>query len=457
MDTMTLLSLLMVSFPEAIMVAALGFLLVGLKPWWRDLLIIGVLQAGFAYIIRFLPVPFGFHSIFGIILFTLNIRLVTRLPYRIVILASLLGLIFYGSVETVAIQFMLHIKGFSLTQVWNYSLVRILYFLPQALVMLIFIAACKIFNISLIGYTQDYSRLGRLSRQEIKNNLKADIVNRHNLVIFVVILLPVLLLALLNMVFEAARLNIFPGEHFNIFNGLFGVFIIVLTVLSTVAVKKIGQYVEKNYEVKRAEENLKQIKQLIDSSRKQRHDFHHQLQTIYGLIEGGAYERARDYISRLFGDISKTGELIKTDNFSISAILYTKIGLAEARNIKMEIAVECSLKELPLTPHEASSLLGNLIDNALEAVEDNTGACRRVKVKITRVQGVFVIIISNTGEPIASEIRANMFKADFTTKKEHSGLGLAIVKDIVTKCRGNIEISSDAESTTFTVIIPLKK
>ncbi|SFG22114.1 Sensor_kinase_SpoOB-type, alpha-helical domain [Desulfotomaculum arcticum] len=457
MDTMTLLSLLMVSFPEAIMVATLGFLLVGLKPWWRDLLIIGFLQAGFAYIIRFLPVPFGFHSILGIILFTLNIRLVTRLPYRIVILASLLGLIFYGSVETVAIQFMLHIKGFSLTEVWNYSFVRFLYFLPQALVMLIFIAACKIFNISLIGYTQDYSRLGRLSRQEIKNNLKADIVNRHNLVIFVVVLLPVLLLALLNMVFEAARLNIFPGEHFNIFNGVFGVFIIVLTVLSTVAVKKIGQYVEKDYEAKRAEENLKQIKQLIDSSRKQRHDFHHQLQTIYGLIEGGAYERARDYISRLFGDISKTGELIKTDNFSISAILYTKIGLAETRNIEMEIAVECSLKELPLTPHEASSLLGNLIDNALEAVEDNTGACRRVKVNITRAQGVFVIIISNTGKPIASEIRANMFKADFTTKKEHSGLGLAIVKDIVTKCRGNIEISSDAEITTLTVIIPLKK
>jgi sensor histidine kinase regulating citrate/malate metabolism len=236
-----------------------------------------------------------------------------------------------------------------------------------------------------------------------------------------------------------------------------GIFIIVLTVLSTVAVKKIGQYIEKEYEAKRAEENLNQIKQLIDSSRKQRHDFHHQLQTIYGLLEGGSYERARDYISRVFGDISKTGELINTDNFTIGALLYTKIGLAEARNIEMEIAVECSLKEIPLTPHEASSLLGNLIDNALEAVEDKTSECRQVIVKMTREHGAYVIIISNKGGPIVPKIRETIFNPDFTTKKDHSGLGLSIVKDIVSKHRGNIVLSSDTEETTFTVTIPLKK
>jgi len=454
---MTLLSLLMVSFPETILVATLGFLLVGLRPRWRDLLLIGALQAGFAYIIRLSPVPFGLHSILETFFFILNIRLFTRLPYRIVILASLLGLIFYGSVETIAIQFMLHIKGFSLNDVWNNNSIRIYFFLPQALVMLIFIAACKIFNISLIGYAQDYSHSGHLSRKEIHDHLKADIVNRHNLLVFVVVLLPLLLLVILNTAFEAARLNIFPGEHFIIFNGLMGIFIIILTVLSTVAVKKIGQYIEKEYEAKRAEENLKQIKQLIDSSRKQRHDFHHQLQTIYGLLEGGSYERARDYISRVFGDISKTAELIKTDNFSIGALLYTKIGLAEARNIEMEIAVKCSLKEIPLSPHEASSLLGNLIDNALEAVEAKAGECRQVKVKMTREHGAYVIIISNTGGPIVPEIRETIFKPDFTTKKDHCGLGLSIVKDIITKHRGNIAISSDTEETTFTVTIPLKK
>jgi len=457
LDEMNLVSLLLVSFPEAILVATLGFLLVGLKPWWRDLLIIGVAQAGFAYLIRLSPVPFGVHSILEIFLFVLNIRLVTSLPFRIVILVSLLGLIFYGSVETVAIPFMLHITRFSMIDVLNYNYVKIFFFLPQALIMLMIIAACKIFNISLIGYSQEYNRSDYSSRKEFQENLKSDIVNKHNLLIFVVVLLPVLLLVIINSVFNASRLDIFPKEHLNILTGFIGIFIIVLTALSTVAIKKIVQYIERDYEAKRAEENLKQIKQLIDSSRKQRHDFHHQLQTIYGLMEGGSYERARDYISRVFGDISKTGELIKTDNFSISALLHTKIGLAEARNIEMEVTVECSLKEIPLTPHEASSLLGNLIDNALEAVESKTGEHRWVNVKMTRERGAYVIMISNTGDPIVPGIRENIFKPDFTTKNGHSGLGLSIVKDIVTKHRGSIGVNSDAEKTTFTVKIPLKK
>ncbi|OPX92175.1 MAG: Sensor protein CitS [Pelotomaculum sp. PtaB.Bin013] len=184
---------------------------------------------------------------------------------------------------------------------------------------------------------------------------------------------------------------------------------------------------EKEYEARRAVENLKQIEQLIDSSRKQRHDFHHQLQTVYGLLESGLYERSRDYISKLFCTISKTGELIRTDNLSISALLNTKIGLAEAKNIDLEITIECSLKEMPLTPLETSSLLGNLIDNALEAVEEYTGEHRQVEVKITLEHGAFVITCTNTGTPIAPEMRDDIFKSDFTTKEGHSGLGLVVI------------------------------
>lgn len=453
---MTLFSLLMVSFPEAVLVAALGFLLVGIRPWWRDLLIIGVVQAGFAYLIRLSPVPFGIHSILEIFLFMLNIRLVTRLPYRIVLLVSFLGLIFYGSVETVIAPLMLHITGYSMSDVFEYNFARILFFLPQALVMLIFIAACKLFKISLIGYSQGHGHSGHLSRMNFQKNLKADIVNKQNFLIFVVTLLPLLLLVILNSAFNAFRLKIFPEERLEVLTGLTGVFIIILTVLSAIAVKKIGQYVEKEYEAKRAAENLKQIKQLIDSSRKQRHDFHHQLQTVYGLLENGFYERARDYIGKAFSAISKTGELIKTDNFSISALLYTKIGLAEAKTIDLEITVECSLKEMPLTPHEASSLLGNLIDNALEAVEHKTGERRQVKVTITLEHGAYMMTIKNTGDPIKPEIQDTIFKPDFTTKEGHSGLGLSIVKDILTKYGGSIDISSYDEETTFTVTVPLK-
>jgi len=454
---MNFFSLLFISFPEAILVTALGFLLIGIRPWWRDLFVIGVIQACFSYIVRLSPVSFGFHSILEIFLFTLNIRLVTRLPYRIVLLVSLLGLIFYGSVETVVAPLMLYVTGYSVSDILNYTFIRILFFLPQAMIMLIFIASCKIFNISLISYSKRYGLPGEyLSRKEFQKYLKAEIANKQNLFIYVIILMPLLLLIILNTTYNASKFNDISEISHNIFTGLIGIFIAVLAVLSAAAVKKIGQYVEKEYEAKRAVENLKQIEQLIDSSRKQRHDFHHQLQTVYGLLESGSHERARDYISKMFSIISKTVGLIKTDNYSISALLNTKIGLAEAKNIDLEITIECNLKEIPLTALEANSLLGNLIDNALEAIEENTGERRQVEVKITIEHGAYVITCTNTGAPIPPEIKENIFKPDFTTKEGHSGLGLSIVKDITTKYRGKIDIGSEDQKTTFTVIIPLK-
>lgn len=457
---MDFFSIFLISFPEAILVTALGFMLVGIRPLWRDLLLIGVLQAAVAYIVRGLPVPFGIHSILQIIFFTLNILLITRLPYRIVLLASLLGLIFNCSVETLFLPFMLRITGYSMSDVLAYTSIRISFFLPQALVMLIFIGACKVLKIYLIDYSM-HGQTGYLLRKDLQKNLTEIIISKQkNLfvcAIYIVILLPLLLLVILNSTYFNLGLSTFSQKHVEIFAGLFGIMIIILTVLSAAAVKKIGEYAEKDYEAKRAAENLKQIEQLIDSSRKQRHDFYHQVQTVYGLLESGSYERARDYMKRFFETVMKTRELIKTDNLTLSALLFAKIGLAEARNIDMEIDVECSLKELPVSPHEASSLLGNLIDNALDAVGNNGVEGRRVKVKIAFERGAYVIKLKNAGKPIDPETRESIFKPGFTTKEGHSGLGLSIVKGILNKYGGGIDVESDHEGTTFTVTIPLKK
>lgn len=78
MEKMTLLSLLLVSVPEAVLVAALGFLLVGIRINLSSLLIIGLLQGGVAYLVRLSPVFFGLHSILEAGLFLLILRLATR-------------------------------------------------------------------------------------------------------------------------------------------------------------------------------------------------------------------------------------------------------------------------------------------------------------------------------------------------------------------------------------------
>ncbi|OPX90543.1 MAG: Sensor protein CitS [Pelotomaculum sp. PtaB.Bin104] len=457
MDQMDILSLLFVSFPESMLIVALGFLLIGIRPWWRDLLIIGVLQTIISLAVRNAPVPLGLTSILEILLFTLNILLVTRLPYRVSMIVLLMGLIVYGAVETVVLPFMLYVSGYSIDYVLDNTAVRILFFVPQGLLMLAIILTFKFTGVSLISYSQEYGHPGEyLSRIDFQKIIGADVNIKQNLQIYFVILMPLLLLVILNTAFIAYKYNTITSDQLNILTMLYGVFIAVLTALSTGAVKRIGKYIEKEYEAKRAMDNLKQIEQLVDSSRKQRHDFRHQLQTVYGLLESGSYDRARDFAEKLFSTATKTGELIRTDNLSISALLNTKMGLAEARNIDLDISIECSLQDIPLTPLEASSLLGNLIDNAMDAVEEGAGGQGEISMTITFERGSYVITCSNTGA-IDPQVRQNLLETNFTTKPGHSGLGLPIIKDIVTKYKGDIDVKSDEQETTFIITIPFSK
>lgn len=455
LDKMDLASLLLISFPETILTIALGFLLVGIRPRCRDLLMIGFLQIPVAYVARALQLPFGIHTIIQIIFFTVNVFFVTRLPYRIVLFTSLLGLIIILALESVVKPFMYSITGYTTSYVYAHTLIRFYFFLPKALIMLILIGICKFFKFSLINYPVSY-RIGHLPIKIFKNNLKEYITNPKNLFFYIIVLLALILIIILISGYIVYSFN-FPQRHINILAGLFGVLIIILTVLFFTTIEKAEQYAIKNYEAKRTAENLILIEQLIDSSRKQRHDFQHQLHAIYGLMESGSHEEAGEYINRLFGTITKTRELIKTDNLNVSAILFAKIGLAEARDIDLEVSVECSLKELPLRPHEVSSLLGNLIDNVLDAVDNNVGEHRRVKVMVDLERGVYVITVANAGKPVGLDILESILKPGFTSKEGHSGLGMSIVKDIAAKYGGSIDMISNCEEMTFIIKIPLKR
>lgn len=104
MDRMDLLSILIISFPEAVLVAALGLALVGIRAGWLELVLIGVLQASVAYLVRLAPVPFGLHSLLLAVVFIFILRAVLRLNWRIAAVAGLLGLTIYVAVETFPIR-----------------------------------------------------------------------------------------------------------------------------------------------------------------------------------------------------------------------------------------------------------------------------------------------------------------------------------------------------------------
>ncbi len=459
MDQMTAGQLFLVSLPEAMLVAALGFTFIGFKPYLGQLFIIGIFHALVSYIIRSFQVPFGLHTIILLLAFILIIYAVTRLNLITSVLAGLTGLTVFAVVEMLIAPQLLVITGCKYEQVLADPLLRIYFFLPEAAAIILLVVLCRRYRINILSYYKKVKHTGGLtsSSDDKLPDEDEDFYVKQYFPLIALVLSPVLLLALLNIVFFVSRTESFSDAYLNLFVTFINLAVVILAGLSAVSIKRIAKVVEVECAARQTAETLSRMEALILSIRKQRHDFNHHLQAVYGFLEVGSFPEARDYIKNTFSTITTHGELIKTDNHEISAMLYTKIGLAEAKNINLEVVINCSLRNLPLKSGEANSVLGNLIDNAMEAVEHNTGEERLITVELTRKSNEFIFTITNRGEPIQQEIISKIFDPNFSTKKDRQGLGLPIVKEIVARCHGSVTISSSNEETIFTVRIPAKK
>jgi signal transduction histidine kinase len=441
---MSFIPLVIVSFPEAILVAALGLVLAGVRLRWTQLVLFGVLQAGVSYLVRLMSVPFGLHSLILVAVFVILIRLVMKLDWRLAAVAGLLGLTVYVAIETIVAPLLFYLTGYPLTDVMQDLSLRFLFFLPQALLLGLLTWACVRFDFRLLG--------APLGFEIYSNDWRT--LNKSYLVIYLLAVLPVLLLGILNLAFFYSRTGVFPDQYLPVFLIVMALFVLFLTASLPLKIQAVGRAVAVASIARKNAESLVHMGELLQLMRHQRHDFHHQLQTVYGLLETGYYEEARQHIRKAHETISTPLELIRTDQPHVTALLYAKWALAEAKQIHLEPVIDCSLQEFPLSPLETSALLGNLLDNALEAVENAAPEDRIVCLEIRRDPGGYAITVANRGR-LETSRETRLFQAGYTTKEGHSGMGLAIVRKIVAKYGGNIEVFTDGRDTVFSVWFPL--
>jgi len=444
MDNMTAFSVLLVAFPEAVLVAALGLLLVGIRPRWHQLVFFGIVQAGIAYLVRLMPVPFGLHSLLLAVGTIILIRLIMRLDWRLSSLAALFGLTVYVAIETAVSPLSLLVSGYSLVSVMESPTLRFLFFLPEALLLVLLIWLCLRFNFRLVGPPPGYG---------IDDN-DWRTLSRSYFLVYLLAALPVFLLGTLNLAFFTSRSGVFPDQYLPVFLALIALAVLLLTALTPIKIQAVSRAAADACTARKTAENLVHIGELLQLIRRQHHDFHHQLQTVYGLLETGYYEEARQHIRKTYETISTPLELIRTDQPHVTALLYTKLVLAEARQIRLEPVIECSLQNLPLSPLETSALLSNLLDNALEAVENAPPEERVIRLEIRRDSGGYIIVVANRGR-VETSLPNRFFQAGYTTKEGHTGLGLVSARETVVRHGGTITLSCDGVETVFQIRLPM--
>ena len=199
---------------------------------------------------------------------------------------------------------------------------------------------------------------------------------------------------------------------------------------------------------------IEAMESLNNTLRAQRHDFLNHLQVVYSLMEMEEYGEANAYIEKVYGAITAVSRVMKTANPAINALLQVKLAACEKAGVQAEVNIQSAWKDLPVPGWEMCKVLSNLIDNALDALEEVEPAGRRLRITLTEDLRSYRFSVANTGPMIPLKSQKAIFGAGITTKAAGHGMGLFIVKKTLNDRGGDIDVTSSPELTEFSGWVP---
>jgi two-component system, CitB family, sensor kinase len=212
---------------------------------------------------------------------------------------------------------------------------------------------------------------------------------------------------------------------------------------------------------------LDSVRGFTESLRSQAHEAANRLHTVVSLVELGRTAEAVEFATaelalaqqltdRVVGAVSEP---------VLAALLLGKAAEANERGVELVITPETEIDDAVLggdqtTARDVVTILGNLVDNALDAALETAAletAGRTPKVYVTaRAEaGELVLRVADTGAGIAPDAVPDAFSRGWSTKDETRGLGLALVRQAVRRNHGTIEVGdAPAGGAVFTVRLP---
>jgi sensor histidine kinase regulating citrate/malate metabolism len=200
-------------------------------------------------------------------------------------------------------------------------------------------------------------------------------------------------------------------------------------------------------ELQRLLGELDAVRSLASSLQAQTHEAANRLHTVVSLIEVGRPDSARAFaVSELQVAQALTERVLGTVGDPVLAsLLLAKVAQAQERGVLLDLDVGDQPLLTRLPAQDVVTVVGNLLDNAIEAAHTGPEP-RRVALVARSSSGSVDLAVTNTGEGLDDVQLARMFERGWTTKQEPGhGLGLALVRDTVRRWSGGLIVDPDAE------------
>lgn len=198
---------------------------------------------------------------------------------------------------------------------------------------------------------------------------------------------------------------------------------------------------------------------LIDALRAQDHEHANRMHTLMGLLELEMHEEAVEFVTEVVGVHRATAEQVteRIHDPLPAALLVGKATVAAERGVSLRISPATLLPDRLVDPQGLVTVLGNLVDNALDAAAGSEDA--RIEVEVRAEGRTVVLRISDSGPGVPPDRRELVFTEGWTTKEPPShgrrGLGLAMVRRLAERQGGSARVTESADGgAEFTVVLP---
>ncbi len=230
-------------------------------------------------------------------------------------------------------------------------------------------------------------------------------------------------------------------------------FSLVYIFISFIMLKMLVEYYILSDISEQEKQHQKELKSFIKMIRAQRHDFNLHLHAVNGLLEAGKYEECKSYVTKMVAETEYVNEVLPIHDTSISALLYAYRSDAESSGIKMTFDITTNLRGLAPEAYEINRIIGNLLQNAIDALVEQTDRNYGIHVRMYETADSAVVDVSNRFFGDTEEL-SHFFEYSYSGKKNHEGLGLSTVRRIAESYKGVAYVEVDEDIIHFIVHLP---
>ncbi|WP_259607894.1 MULTISPECIES: sensor histidine kinase [Microbacterium] len=209
--------------------------------------------------------------------------------------------------------------------------------------------------------------------------------------------------------------------------------------------------------VRDAVSSYESLRTLGEALRAQTHEHGNRMHTAVALLELGRTDEAIEILTETSRQSQSLVDQVTARRHgdpTVGALLLGKASQAKERGIDWRVRIDPDTPRSPLAPVDSVAVLGNLIDNAMDAAASSAERWVEVSLRPT-AEGGILLEVSDSGEGVPAHLRERVFSPGFSTKPagaEGRGVGLALVRSVVTDAGGTVEIGD--HPTTFRVTLP---